>query len=194
MKLVKSFEACGINYEKQYNSAEKLKPNVRFCSYDFHAKHSEESIEDLFKKFKGILDYFRFFRIGSNPREQLGVVRTNCLDCLDRTNVIQTKLAWKILKNQFAELGIYTEMYFQDDMHPVFSKFKKLWLKNGHKISLQYTGTEAITKGGVGILGPIKNGIKSINRFINANLTDDFKQICIRLLLGDPASKVQLKI
>ena len=31
-------------------------------------------------------------------QEQNGVIRTNCLDCLDRTNYIQSRVALKALK------------------------------------------------------------------------------------------------
>ena len=30
-------------------------------------------------------------------RRQTGVVRTNCFDCLDRTNILQYQLAWRWL-------------------------------------------------------------------------------------------------
>ena len=36
---------------------------------------------------------------GTIIQEQKGVMRTNCLDCLDRTNVVQTKIAFRIVEN-----------------------------------------------------------------------------------------------
>ena len=38
--------------------------------------------------------------------EQEGVFRINCIDCLDRTNVVQTALAKWVLENQVTH---YTE-------------------------------------------------------------------------------------
>ena len=38
--------------------------------------------------------------------EQEGVFRVNCIDCLDRTNVVQTALAKWVLENQVTH---YTE-------------------------------------------------------------------------------------
>lgn len=32
--------------------------------------------------------------------EQSGVFRTNCIDCLDRTNVVQSMIAQEVLNNQ----------------------------------------------------------------------------------------------
>lgn len=54
-------------------------------------------IEDmLIKKFL----YFAEDRnTGRCVGEQKGVMRTNCLDCLDRTNVTQTKIAMRIVEN-----------------------------------------------------------------------------------------------
>lgn len=54
-------------------------------------------IEDmLLKRFV----YFMEERnTGKVLSEQKGVMRTNCLDCLDRTNVTQAKIAMKILES-----------------------------------------------------------------------------------------------
>lgn len=50
--------------------------------------------EKLVKTF----GYYTEDRIsGKISQEQKGVMRTNCLDCLDRTNVVQTRLAFRII-------------------------------------------------------------------------------------------------
>ena len=38
--------------------------------------------------------------------EQKGVMRTNCLDCLDRTNVVQNKLAFRIIEAILDQLKV----------------------------------------------------------------------------------------
>ena len=38
--------------------------------------------------------------------EQTGVFRTNCIDCLDRTNVVQTLFAKQILEQQLRHYKI----------------------------------------------------------------------------------------
>ncbi len=40
---------------------------------------------------------------------QTGVVRTNCMDCLDRTNVVQSLLAAEFLQDALARMGVLTE-------------------------------------------------------------------------------------
>lgn len=37
---------------------------------------------------------------------QNGVIRTNCIDCLDRTNLIQTKIAYSVLSTILTKCGI----------------------------------------------------------------------------------------
>ena len=108
------------------------------------------------------------------------MVRTNCLDCLDRTNSIQEKIGWRMLKTQLLQHSANTDIYFKN--HPLQSQFTKLWLKNGNKISLQYAGTEAITKH-KGFINAVNNKFKTVNRFIKSNFSDDSKQDCITFLL-----------
>ena len=46
-------------------------------------------------------------------REQIGTVRTNCTDCLDRTNCVQTFLGLEVLQYSLMDLGkvIYPKYY-----------------------------------------------------------------------------------
>lgn len=48
---------------------------------------------------------------------QTSVVRTNCMDCLDRTNVVQSTLARWVLNRQLREVGILqsTEVIENDE-------------------------------------------------------------------------------
>lgn len=39
--------------------------------------------------------------------KQQGVVRTNCIDCLDRTNVVQGVIAQRTLNLQLHQMGIF---------------------------------------------------------------------------------------
>ena len=51
------------------------------------------------------------------PRLQMGVVRTNCMDNLDRTNVAQAAFAKWTLNRQLRDLGIFGRNESVDD-HP----------------------------------------------------------------------------
>lgn len=43
---------------------------------------------------------------GAVKKTQTSVIRTNCMDCLDRTNVVQSTIARYVLTQQLRELGI----------------------------------------------------------------------------------------
>lgn len=58
---------------------------------------------DAFQFFIIIIIIIRYFAIskdGNVLSQQEGVFRTNCIDCLDRTNVVQGLLARIILETQ----------------------------------------------------------------------------------------------
>jgi synaptojanin len=81
---------------------------------------------------------------------QMGVFRTNCLDCLDRTNYIQSRIGLRAVKH-------FVERFGQEEVHslsidgkllsmpinnefPLLKGFNSLWADNGDAISLLYTG------------------------------------------------------
>lgn len=91
------------NFENQI----KIK-NLRSCKYVFWDFQSEckndnyEKIDLLIKNIENVMNIFKFYCEDINTaeiiKEQTGIIRTNCLDCLDRTNVIQTRFAWKMFE------------------------------------------------------------------------------------------------
>ncbi len=46
---------------------------------------------------------------GNVTHKQQSVFRTNCMDCLDRTNVVQGMFARKVLNTQLKHAGILSE-------------------------------------------------------------------------------------
>lgn len=81
-------------------------PNVRYEYFDFHY-HTKgnkfDKVNTVISKFSNILDVFKFYSENNESKQtwinQEGVIRTNCLDCLDRTNVVQTKIAIVVFEN-----------------------------------------------------------------------------------------------
>lgn len=49
--------------------------------------------------------YFLLLRDGTVARQQDGAFRTNCIDCLDRTNVVQSLLARRNLEEVFVVMN-----------------------------------------------------------------------------------------
>ncbi|KAJ4335737.1 hypothetical protein N0V95_008805 [Ascochyta clinopodiicola] len=117
--------------------------------------------------------------------KQSGILRTNCMDCLDRTNVVQSACARGALEQQLSA-GSYT-IDLQND--PSTSWFNTLWADNGDNISRQYAGTAAL-KGDFTrtrkrqITGALTDFGLTLTRYYNNIVNDYFAQACIDYLLG----------
>jgi hypothetical protein len=117
--------------------------------------------------------------------KQSGVLRTNCMDCLDRTNVVQSACARTALEAQLSA-GSYT-IDLQTD--PSTSWFNTLWADNGDNISRQYAGTAAL-KGDFTrtrkrqITGALTDFGLTLTRYYNNIVNDYFTQALIDYLLG----------
>jgi hypothetical protein len=118
-------------------------------------------------------------------QKQSGVLRTNCMDCLDRTNVVQSACARTALETQLSA-GSYN-IDLQHD--PSTSWFNTLWADNGDAISRQYAGTAAL-KGDFTrtrkrqITGALTDFGLTLTRYYNNIVNDYFAQAVIDYLLG----------
>ncbi len=79
--------------------------------------------------------------------DQQGVFRINCIDCLDRTNIVQSAIAKVILETQCRKLGLLPP----DEQLPsnCRSMYQTMWANNGDVISRQYAGTAALKVSGL---------------------------------------------
>lgn len=80
---------------------------------------------------------------------QSGVFRTNCIDCLDRTNVVQSMIARRVVDLGLQQLGRGTNpdecKRYLSEVWPDFEQqFQGLWADNADMCSLQYSGTLAL--------------------------------------------------
>lgn len=120
---------------------------------------------------------------------QTSVVRTNCMDCLDRTNVVQSMLARFALNRQLVDLGVLPrgQTFTSDEDFEIL--FRKLWADNADVVSRSYSGTGALktdfTRTGkrtkAGALQDLQN---SITRYAKNNFMDGPKQDAFDLFLG----------
>ena len=70
--------------------------------------------------------YFRINGDGSKAQKvQTGVVRTNCMDNLDRTNVVQATIAKWTLNQQLRELGILSADDSIDNYETISKDFRE---------------------------------------------------------------------
>ncbi|KAL4231437.1 Phosphatidylinositide phosphatase SAC2 [Mactra antiquata] len=123
--------------------------------------------------------------------EQRGVFRVNCVDCLDRTNVVQTAIARIVMETQCRKLGLLAP----DETLPENCRkiFQQAWANTGDAISKQYAGTAALKgdftrTGERKISGMMKDGMNSANRYY-LRFKDTYRQAAIDLTHGQPVSE-----
>ncbi|KZV26756.1 hypothetical protein F511_33153 [Dorcoceras hygrometricum] len=169
--------------------------DIRYLHFDFHKVCGHVHFERLSILYHQIEDFLiknRYFLLnekGYKVEGQVGTVRTNCIDCLDRTNVTQSMIARKMLEFQLRRLGIFSaeEMIAT---HPNFDEsFKILWANHGDDISIQYSGTPALKGdfvrfGHRTMLGIMKDGWNALMRYYLNNFCDGTKQDAMDLLQG----------
>jgi len=79
------------------------------------------------------------------PMEQCGVLRTNCIDCLDRTNVAQFSAGVEALEQQLVVMGIRSSAKL-DPSSTIIRVLIDMYVEIGDHIALQYGGSEAHKK------------------------------------------------
>lgn len=169
--------------------------DVRYLHFDFHRICGHVHFERLSILYDQIVDFLtknRYLLLnekGEKVEEQLGVVRTNCIDCLDRTNVTQSMIGRNMLECQLRRLGVFggDETIIS---HPNFDEnFKIMWANHGDDISIQYSGTPALKGdfvrcGQRTVQGILKDGWNALMRYYLNNFHDGTKQDAIDLLQG----------
>ena len=118
---------------------------IGFDWFDFHAVcrgMKFENVSILMNSLGKKLDSFgNTVEVeGKQISKQSGVLRTNCMDCLDRTNVVQSAVGRRALELQLKCEGI--DMSLQNDQTAQW--FNTLWADNGDAISKQYASTAAM--------------------------------------------------
>jgi endonuclease/exonuclease/phosphatase family metal-dependent hydrolase len=168
--------------------------------FDFHAETKGQNYEaaSMIKyRIQNSADSFGYFlsedieetkRDGSVIRrtipilQQEGIFRTNCLDCLDRTNLIQGIISRMALESFFSQRDESVTADF-------WARHSTLWADNGDTLSRIYAGTGALkssfTRHGKTSLGGLLSDFrKSTTRFVVNNFVDKGRQVTIDMLLG----------
>ncbi|KAK9446669.1 SacI homology domain-containing protein [Limtongia smithiae] len=123
-------------------------------------------------------------------KSQTAVVRTNCMDCLDRTNVVQSMLAGWTLQKQLEDARVLVQGEHWEDNAEFMNIFRNVWADNADFISKAYSGTGALktdfTRTGKrtkqGALNDLRN---SIERYTRNNFFDGPRQDAYDLFLGN---------
>nr|XP_011734649.1 synaptojanin-2 isoform X2 [Macaca nemestrina] len=162
-------------------------PMINFDFHQFAKGGKLEKLETLLRpQLKLHWEDFDVFTKGENvsPRFQKGTLRMNCLDCLDRTNTVQSFIALEVLHLQLETLGLSSKPI----VDRFVESFKAMWSLNGHSLSKVFTGSRSLE--GKAKVGKLKDGARSMSRTIQSNFFDGVKQEAIKLLLvGDVYSE-----
>jgi len=100
---------------------------------------------------------------------QVGILRTNCVDCLDRTNIAQFSYAKYVAHEQLKGLGIELTANSLDLLHSVLLD---IWVQNGDMLAMQYAGSEAMHK-----VEEKKEAFFNLSAVVVGNMTSTFSNV-----------------
>lgn len=126
---------------------------------------------------------------GDRPRFQSGVLRTNCIDCLDRTNVAQYAYGLAALGRQLHAMGL-TDKPKVDPDSSIAAALMDMYQSMGDALAQQYGGSAAHNtvfperQGKWKATTQSREFLKSIKRYYSNAYTDGEKQDAINLFLG----------
>lgn len=152
-----------------------------YLHIDFDALGEEGQKLSILKKLAGLIDRY------SDPDG--GIVRFNCLDCLDRTNVAQATFVRAVLESRLGTLS-----------PPCARAFSDQWLGNGDALSRAYAGTSALRSSGLardaqkprffsGLVGDVG---RSAARLLQQVFSDEEKNQAMQILLNGPPNNERL--
>lgn len=122
-------------------------------------------------------------------RVQNGVARTNCIDCLDRTNAAQFVIGKRALGHQLHVLGILEDTSIDYDTDAV-NLFTHMYHDHGDTIAVQYAGSQLVNT--METYRKInqwtshsRDMIESFKRYYNNSFLDGQRQEAYNLFLGN---------
>ena len=122
------------------------------------------------------------------------------MDCLDRTNVVQSVYARNILLHQLYQ--VYNYFYYKNGIRrkpngnpfeefeqPLEEIFRDFWTKNADMCSYLYSGTGALKTdftrtGKRTTAGALEDGKRALRRYVLNNFWDTYHQNSLDFLLG----------
>ncbi|KAI9019211.1 SacI homology domain-containing protein [Phycomyces nitens] len=175
---------------------------VHMVNFDLHAECKGSNYENmslLMHKIRKDLDTYGYFLMDPDDNQivctQKGVFRTNCMDCLDRTNLVQNEISRLSLSNFLANRGLNQRRYLDS----IMARHAHLWAENGDGLSKIYAGTGALKSsftrtGKVTFMNVLSDATRSVNRFYINNFQDKARQEVIDQLLGKLAGQKGIDI
>ncbi|OCT71319.1 phosphatidylinositide phosphatase SAC2 [Xenopus laevis] len=172
-------------------------PNLTYVTFDFH-EHCRgmkfENVQTLTDAISDIIVDMKWCWVDQAGVicKQEGIFRVNCMDCLDRTNVVQAAVARVVMEHQLKKLGVMPPE--QPLPMKCYRLYQIMWANNGDSISRQYAGTAALKgdftrTGERKLAGVMKDGVNSANRYYLNRFKDAYRQAVIDLMQGIPVTE-----
>lgn len=179
-----------------------LHSHIKYIYFDFH----HECRNMRWDRVKILLEHLQqmdytsdnYFHADLASRhilsKQSKVVRSNCMDCLDRTNVVQSMIGRWCLQHQLQKANLLSSAEITtpwEVLDPSFNRvFQNIWADNADAVSCGYSGTGALktdfTRTGKRTrMGAVKDFLNSATRYYKNNCTDGLRQDSFDLLLGN---------
>ncbi|XP_019196769.1 PREDICTED: phosphoinositide phosphatase SAC2-like isoform X3 [Ipomoea nil] len=175
-------EVC--NYAWHRSSDSSYKDRLRHCNPD-NEKHGDDENSDS-DSSEGKANGNPSIK---PPMLQNGVLRTNCIDCLDRTNVAQYAYGLAALGHQLCALGVTSSTKIDLD-DPLAEDLMGFYERMGDTLAHQYGGSAAHNKIFSERRGQWKAATQSqeffrtLQRYYNNAYLDAEKQNAINIFLG----------
>ncbi|CAL8071529.1 unnamed protein product [Calicophoron daubneyi] len=171
-----SFDIARVQKSKELGALDELRPIIDFCvrrtGIYLHSGLSDTSKHQT--------------DIGISSR-QCGVIRVNCVDCLDRTNSAQFVVGRVALAYQLYYLGFIAEPYVEPESK-IDRLFQNLYDDHGDILALQYAGSQlvhniATYKKTHSLSSHSRDLVQTLSRFYSNKFSDWDKQCAINVFL-----------
>ncbi|KAJ3010129.1 UNVERIFIED_CONTAM: inositol polyphosphate 5-phosphatase [Siphonaria sp. JEL0065] len=191
-----SAEKVLVDEYKKHIDTYKGSDQILYTHFDYHGvvkSGGHERANAVLDFIQGSLDKWSYTLVETKPDTyqpvftQQGVLRVNCLDCLDRTNHVEFIAAKMMAETCLRQMGL--EALLQNPEGPFADAFQNLWADNGDWLSKIYTGTGALKtsltrRGKQTVMGFFDDAAKSVSRFYINNFQDKHRQEAIDIVLG----------
>lgn len=153
----------------------KLGKDVLLTDFDFNKETSSEGyygVDNILPLIKSELREQSFFWFDVKRKRvisrQQGVFRSNCMDCLDRTNLVQQCICYYNFKLFLEQCNIWNEKTMKTHNHFI-NHINQLWADNSDHLAQISIGTNAlkssfIRKGRMSLSGVLSDYSKTVNR------------------------------
>lgn len=191
LKLNQHFQDC-LKYLNQFLPYDE---RLRYHSFDM-SKHSKKNL-DVIGPLQAIacssIRETGFFHNGVDVKStkiQRGIIRTNCIDCLDRTNAAQFIICKEALTHQLRSLGILSQSADLDYDSDLINILTEIFHDHGDTIAVQYGGSNLVnTMDSYRRINQwsshTRDILNSIKRIYSNSFMDLIRQEAINLFLGN---------